>query len=107
MLVELVTKMQEMTMDKTELGCLRAIVLFNPDVKGLKEISRYIHTAPLLCTDVLLYSLSFFSSSNFLILLALFANFFSFTNIQLYHVFPTRVEQLRERVYASLEEYTR
>jgi len=56
-LVELVTKMQEMTMDKTELGCLRAIVLFNPDVKGLKEISR--------------------------------------------------VEQLRERVYASLEEYTR
>ena len=110
-LVELVTKMQEMTMDKTELGCLRAIVLFNPDVKGLKEISRYIHTAPLLCTDVLLYSLSLFfylfSSSNFLILLALFANFFSFTNIQLYHVFPTRVEQLRERVYASLEEYTR
>jgi len=56
-MVELVTKMQEMTMDKTELGCLRAIVLFNPDVKGLKEISR--------------------------------------------------VEQLRERVYASLEEYTR
>ena len=39
-MVELVTKMQEMTMDKTELGCLRAIVLFNPDVKGLKEISR-------------------------------------------------------------------
>ena len=109
-LIELVSKMQEMTMDKTELGCLRAIVLFNPDVKGLKEISRYVHTAPLLCTDVLLYSSSFFSylfSSNFLILLALFANFFSFTDIRLYHVFPTRVEQLRERVYASLEEYTR
>merc|ERR550519_2387234 len=56
-LVELVSKMTEMCMDKTELGSLRAIVLFNPDVKGLKDISR--------------------------------------------------VEQLRERVYASLEEYTR
>jgi len=56
-LVELVTKMNEMVMDKTELGCLRAIVLYNPDVKGLKETAR--------------------------------------------------VEQLRERVYASLEEYTR
>jgi len=56
-LVELVSKMTEMEMDKTELGCLRAIVLFNPDVKGLKEVNK--------------------------------------------------VEQLRERVYASLEEYTR
>ena len=49
--------MQEMSLDKTELGCLRAIVLFNPDVKGLQDINR--------------------------------------------------VEQLRERVYATLEEYTR
>ena len=56
-LIELVTKIQEMQMDKTELGCLRSIVLFNPDVRGLKEIER--------------------------------------------------VEVLRERVYASLEEYTR
>ena len=56
-LIELVTKIQEMQMDKTELGCLRSIVLFNPDVRGLKEIDR--------------------------------------------------VEVLRERVYASLEEYTR
>merc|ERR1719188_2452415 len=56
-LVELVAKMTEMEMDKTELGCLRAIVLFNSEVKGLKEISK--------------------------------------------------AEQLRERVYASLEEYTR
>ena len=55
--LELVSKMTEMCMDKTELGCLRAIVLYNPDVKGLKDIAR--------------------------------------------------VEQLRERVYASLEEYTR
>ena len=29
-LTELVAKMREMNMDKTELGCLRAIVLFNP-----------------------------------------------------------------------------
>ena len=56
-LVELVSKMTEMCMDKTELGCLRAIVLFNPDVKGLKAV--------------------------------------------------VKVEQLRERVYATLEEFTR
>jgi hypothetical protein len=56
-LVELVSKMKEMQIDKTELGCLRAIVLYNPDVKGLKEVGR--------------------------------------------------VEQYRERVYASLEEYCR
>ena len=36
----LVTKMQEMSMDKTELGCLRAIVLFNPDAKGLGDVDR-------------------------------------------------------------------
>ncbi|XP_069940756.1 retinoic acid receptor RXR-alpha-B-like isoform X4 [Cherax quadricarinatus] len=34
-LSELVAKMKEMKMDKTELGCLRSIVLYNPDVKGL------------------------------------------------------------------------
>ncbi|KAK8386642.1 hypothetical protein O3P69_017847 [Scylla paramamosain] len=34
-LSELVSKMKEMKMDKTELGCLRAIVLFNPDAKGV------------------------------------------------------------------------
>ena len=56
-LLELVAKMGELCMDKTELGSLRAIVLFNPDVKGLKAIAR--------------------------------------------------VEQLRERVYVSLEEYSR
>ncbi|XP_041369294.1 retinoic acid receptor RXR-like isoform X2 [Gigantopelta aegis] len=54
-LTELVAKMREMKMDKTELGCLRAIVLFNPDAKGLCAVSE--------------------------------------------------VEQLREKVYASLEEY--
>ncbi|XP_069178794.1 retinoic acid receptor RXR-alpha-B isoform X7 [Procambarus clarkii] len=34
-LSELVAKMKEMKMDKTELGCLRSIVLYNPDAKGL------------------------------------------------------------------------
>lgn len=54
-LSELVAKMREMKMDKSELGCLRAIVLFNPDAKGL--------------------------------------------------VSTQEVESLREKVYATLEEY--
>uniref|UniRef100_W5LZH7 Retinoic acid receptor RXR n=1 Tax=Lepisosteus oculatus TaxID=7918 RepID=W5LZH7_LEPOC len=57
-LTELVSKMKDMQMDKTELGCLRAIVLFNPvDAKGLSN--------------------------------------------------PSEVEGLREKVYASLEAYTK
>lgn len=36
-LSELVTKMREMKMDKTELGCLRAIILFNSEIRGLKN----------------------------------------------------------------------
>ncbi|TRY98898.1 hypothetical protein DNTS_026556 [Danionella cerebrum] len=56
-LTELVSKMKDMQMDKTELGCLRAIVLFNPDAKGLSN--------------------------------------------------PLEVEGLREKVYASLETYTK
>ncbi|XP_018609939.1 retinoic acid receptor RXR-beta-A isoform X8 [Scleropages formosus] len=36
-LTELVSKMRDMQMDKTELGCLRAIILFNPDAKGLSN----------------------------------------------------------------------
>uniref|UniRef100_A0A8C5D2K3 Retinoic acid receptor RXR n=1 Tax=Gouania willdenowi TaxID=441366 RepID=A0A8C5D2K3_GOUWI len=56
-LTELVSKMKDMQMDKTELGCLRAIVLFNPDAKGLSN--------------------------------------------------PVEVEGLREKVYASLESYTK
>uniref|UniRef100_A0A8C9WYH3 Retinoic acid receptor RXR n=1 Tax=Sander lucioperca TaxID=283035 RepID=A0A8C9WYH3_SANLU len=36
-LTELVNKMRDMQMDKAELGCLRAIVLFNPDAKGLSN----------------------------------------------------------------------
>nr|XP_046254745.1 retinoic acid receptor RXR-beta-B isoform X1 [Scatophagus argus]XP_046254746.1 retinoic acid receptor RXR-beta-B isoform X1 [Scatophagus argus] len=39
-LTELVNKMRDMQMDKTELGCLRAIVLFNPDAKGLSSTSE-------------------------------------------------------------------
>ncbi|XP_018900480.1 retinoic acid receptor RXR isoform X2 [Bemisia tabaci] len=39
-LTELVTKMKDMKMDKTELGCLRTIILFNPDTKGLKSVQE-------------------------------------------------------------------
>ncbi|XP_016142897.1 retinoic acid receptor RXR-beta-B-like [Sinocyclocheilus grahami] len=39
-LTELVCKMRDMQMDRTELGCLRAIVLFNPDAKGLTSSSE-------------------------------------------------------------------
>ncbi|MGH0125485.1 UNVERIFIED_CONTAM: hypothetical protein FKN15_054582 [Acipenser sinensis] len=56
-LTELVSKMKDMQMDKTELGCLRAIVLYNPDAKGLSN--------------------------------------------------PLEVEGMREKVYASLEAYTK
>ncbi|KAJ8670293.1 hypothetical protein QAD02_001552 [Eretmocerus hayati] len=35
-LAELVHKMKGMRVDKTELACLRAIILFNPEVRGLK-----------------------------------------------------------------------
>lgn len=36
-LSELISKMRSMNMDRTELGCLRAIVLFNPDAKDLND----------------------------------------------------------------------
>lgn len=39
-LTELISKMREMKMDKTELGCLRSVILFNPDVRGLKSIQE-------------------------------------------------------------------
>lgn len=39
-LSELVSKMRDMKMDRTELGCLRAIILFNPEVRGLKSIQE-------------------------------------------------------------------
>ena len=40
-LTELVSKMRDMQMDKTELGCLRAIVLFNP---GNRLQTQHMHT---------------------------------------------------------------
>ncbi|XP_015191457.1 PREDICTED: retinoic acid receptor RXR-alpha-B isoform X2 [Polistes dominula] len=39
-LSELVTKMRDMKVDKTEIGCLRSIILYNPDVRGLKSIQE-------------------------------------------------------------------
>ncbi|XP_066901708.1 retinoic acid receptor RXR isoform X4 [Halyomorpha halys] len=39
-LTELVSKMREMKMDKAELGCLRTIILYNPDVRGLRSIGE-------------------------------------------------------------------
>ncbi|MGH0172329.1 UNVERIFIED_CONTAM: hypothetical protein FKN15_063107 [Acipenser sinensis] len=52
-LTELVSKMRDMQMDKTELGCLRAIVLFNPakyrllcspqTPKGCRILERWRH----------------------------------------------------------------
>lgn len=39
-LTELVAKMREMKMDRTELGCLRSVVLFNPEAKGLRNTAQ-------------------------------------------------------------------
>ncbi|CAH1966007.1 unnamed protein product [Acanthoscelides obtectus] len=39
-LSEIVGKMKEMRLDKTELGCLRAIILYNPDVRGIKSVQE-------------------------------------------------------------------
>lgn len=38
-LTELVSKMRDMRMDKTELGCLRAIILFNPGERRPPSLS--------------------------------------------------------------------
>lgn len=56
-ITELVYKMKEMKLDRTELGCLKAIILYNPDVKQLQD--------------------------------------------------PILVEDLREKVYATLEAYSK
>lgn len=83
-------------MDKTELGCLRAIVLFNPGQLNFllfyphcdfKEIYWYIGV---------LSALTFF----FISCLVLFADAKGLSN-------PSEVEGLREKVYASLESYTK
>ncbi len=52
-LTELVSKMKDMQMDKTELGCLRAIVLFNP---GMPLSAIYIHLSAALINKVILNS---------------------------------------------------
>ncbi|KAM9076055.1 retinoic acid receptor RXR-beta isoform X1 [Balaenoptera ricei] len=39
-LTELVSKMRDMRMDKTELGCLRAIILFNPGKRRITPVSQ-------------------------------------------------------------------
>ncbi|BES88371.1 ultraspiracle [Nesidiocoris tenuis] len=40
---ELVVKMREMKIDKTEVGCLRTIVLYNPEVRSLKAMQEVEH----------------------------------------------------------------
>lgn len=39
-LSELVAKMRELRVDRCELGCLRAIVLFNPEAKSIRNVAR-------------------------------------------------------------------
>ena len=39
-LSELVAKMRELRVDRCELGCLRAIVLFNPESKDIRAVTR-------------------------------------------------------------------
>lgn len=43
-LTELVSKMRDMQMDKTELGCLRAIVLFNPGTVMYTQTNTCAHS---------------------------------------------------------------
>lgn len=45
-LTELVNKMRDMQMDKTELGCLRAIVLFNPGARARPILGPYSLSQP-------------------------------------------------------------
>lgn len=40
LLQELVSKMRELKVDKVELGCLKAIILFNPEAKNLKSVQE-------------------------------------------------------------------
>lgn len=92
-LTELVSKMRDMRMDKTELGCLRAIILFNPGgpifvsipTAALRSVAAPPGTSPLrltLFSPPLLPPPDAKGLSN-----------------------PGEVELLREKVYASLESY--
>ncbi|PRD28408.1 UNVERIFIED_CONTAM: rxraa [Trichonephila clavipes] len=40
LLQELVSKMRELRVDRAELGCLKAIILFNPEAKNLKAVQE-------------------------------------------------------------------
>jgi len=37
---EVIEKLQEMQLDRAEWGCLRAVMLFSPDAKGLKDVEQ-------------------------------------------------------------------
>lgn len=51
-LTELVSKMRDMRMDKTELGCLRAIILFNPGERGPPSLRPDIPAHPEMATSL-------------------------------------------------------
>lgn len=51
-LSELVAKMKEMKMDKAEIGCLRAIVLYNPGRESLSPSGRGAGPEPLFTVGI-------------------------------------------------------
>lgn len=84
--------MKDMQMDKTELGCLRAIVLFNPGLWTLiQNEDSFIHSYV-----YAVVSGHFTSVTKTFIL----TDAKGLSN-------PCEVEALREKVYASLESYTK
>lgn len=54
-LTELVSKMRDMRMDKTELGCLRAIILFNPGKRRSSHLKTKATLEPPLLQRLLSY----------------------------------------------------
>ncbi|NXJ08015.1 RXRG protein, partial [Odontophorus gujanensis] len=83
-LTELVSKMKDMQMDKSELGCLRAIVLFNPG--KLQSCHAASPSPPCMLLDPWQH-LSCPDAKGL--------------------SSPSEVESLREKVYATLEAYTK
>lgn len=84
--------MKDMQMDKTELGCLRAIVLFNP---GQFNILLFYYDS-----DFRFVAVSVFYLDWLFVCFVFFADAKGLSN-------PSEVEGLREKVYASLESYTK
>lgn len=81
-MTELVNKMRDMQMDKTELGCLRAIVLFNPGACAqLMSWSYFLSQPEIDANDQKCFADAKGLSKS------------------------SEVELLREKVYASLEAY--